>query len=59
MIGHPLHVRDLQLPAGATLLDDEDATVVAVAAPRTSEAAAEATPGAAEPEVIRQKKAEE
>lgn len=57
-IGHPLHVRDLKLPAGVTVLDDPDATVVAVAAPRTSEAAAtEAT--SAEPEVIRAKKPEE
>jgi large subunit ribosomal protein L25 len=59
-IGHPLHVRDLALPAGVTALDDADATVVAVAAPRTTEATA--TPDAvttAEPEVIRAKKPEE
>jgi large subunit ribosomal protein L25 len=60
-IGHPLHVRDLALPAGVTALDDPDATVVAVAAPRTEQAAAtpEAATTAAEPEVIRAKKPEE
>jgi large subunit ribosomal protein L25 len=59
-IGHPIHVRDLALPAGVTVLDDPDATVVAVAAPRTTEAATttEATT-TAEPEVIRAKKPEE
>src|SRR5689334_3565139 len=31
-IGHPLHVRDIQLPAGVQVLDDPDATVVAVSA---------------------------
>ena len=57
-IGHPLHVRDLTLPAGVTALDDPDATVVAVAAPKTAEAApADAAP--AEPEVLRAKKTEE
>ena len=57
-IGHPLHVRDIQLPAGVQVLDDPDATVVAVSAPKT---ATETTDGptTAEPEVIRQKKAEE
>jgi large subunit ribosomal protein L25 len=59
-IGHPLHVRDLSLPAGVTALEEPDATVVAVAAPRTEQAAATPEPGAAaEPEVIRAKKPEE
>jgi large subunit ribosomal protein L25 len=59
-IGHPLHVRDLALPAGVTALDDADATVVAVAAPRTAEATTTVeTTTAAEPEVIRAKKPEE
>ena len=59
-IGHPIHVRDLTLPAGVTVLDDPDATVVAVAAPRTTEAAATTTEATtAEPEVIRAKKPEE
>ncbi len=58
-IGHPLHVRDLQLPAGVTVLDDADATVCSVAGSKA--AASEETTAAspAEPEVIRQKKAEE
>jgi large subunit ribosomal protein L25 len=59
-IGHPLHVRDLTLPAGVTALDDPDATVVAVAAPRTAEATVvPETSIVAEPEVIRAKKPEE
>jgi large subunit ribosomal protein L25 len=58
-IGHPIHVRDLQLPAGVTVLDDADATVCSVAGSKA--AASEETTAAspAEPEVIRQKKAEE
>jgi large subunit ribosomal protein L25 len=59
-IGHPLHVRDIQLPAGVQVLDDPDATVVAVSAPKTAvDTGTEAGPTTAEPEVIRQKKAEE
>jgi large subunit ribosomal protein L25 len=59
-IGHPIHVRDLTLPAGVTVLDDPDATVVAVAAPRTTEAVVTTTEATvAEPEVIRAKKPEE
>jgi large subunit ribosomal protein L25 len=59
-IGHPLHVRDLTLPAGVTALDDPDATVVAVGAPRTAEATpTPETATVAEPEVIRAKKPEE
>jgi large subunit ribosomal protein L25 len=59
-IGHPLHVRDLPLPAGVQVLDDPDATVVAVSAPKTAvDTATETAPTTAEPEVIRQKKAEE
>jgi large subunit ribosomal protein L25 len=57
-IGHPLHVRDIQLPAGVQVLDDPDATVVAVSAPKTATETTEG-PTTAEPEVIRQKKAEE
>jgi large subunit ribosomal protein L25 len=57
-IGHPLHVRDLPLPAGVQVLDDPDATVVAVSAPKTAPEEVEA-PAAGEPEVIRQKKAED
>ena len=56
-IGHPIHVRDLKLPEGVTVLDDADATVCSVAGSKA--AASEAEGGAtAEPEVLRQKKAE-
>ena len=57
-IGHPMHVRDIVAPAGVTILDDPDATVVAVAAPKV-EVAAPDTSAPAEPEVLRAKKAEE
>jgi large subunit ribosomal protein L25 len=33
-IGHSLHIRDLPLPEGAEVMDDEDATVCIVSAPR-------------------------
>jgi large subunit ribosomal protein L25 len=60
-IGHPLHVSDLVLPAGAVALEEGTATVFAVAAPRTHEEAVVApdTTAPAEPEVIRAKKPEE
>jgi large subunit ribosomal protein L25 len=64
-IGHSYHVRDLQLPAGVTILDDEGATVCVCTAPKTVEEApaAAAVEGAeaaavAEPELIRKPKAE-
>ena len=59
-IGHSIHVRDLNLPAGAEVMDEEDATVALVSAPR---AVVEETPAAdaaaaapAEPELIRKVK---
>jgi large subunit ribosomal protein L25 len=63
-IGHGLHVGDLKLPEGVEVLDDEDATICVVTAPKAAEeapvaeaaAAAEAAP---EPELIRKPKAEE
>ena len=63
-IGHGLHVRDLKLPEGVTILDDPGATVCVCNAPKQ---VVEATPGAeaegaaavAEPELIRKTKAEE
>lgn len=64
-IGHSIHIRDLALPAGAEVMDDEDATVCIVSAPR---AIVEETPVAvvdeaaavvAEPELIRKTKAED
>ncbi|MDF1505442.1 50S ribosomal protein L25/general stress protein Ctc [Roseisolibacter sp. H3M3-2] len=57
-IGHPIHVRDLQLPSGATALTDGDATVCSVAGSKSAASDADAA-ATAEPEVIRQKKAEE
>jgi large subunit ribosomal protein L25 len=60
-IGHPVHVADLKLPAGAVAIEEATATVFAVAAPRTHEetTAAPEAASAAEPEVIRAKKPEE
>ncbi len=57
-IGDSIHVRDLKLPAGVTVLTDGDASVVVVAAPKVNatDAAADAAAAAAEPEVLRAKK---
>lgn len=62
-IGHSIHVRELSLPAGVTVLDDANATVCVCTAPKavvepvvTPEAEA-AVP--AEPELIRKPKGEE
>jgi large subunit ribosomal protein L25 len=65
-IGHSYHVRDLKLPEGVTILDDEGATVCVCTAPK---AAVEETPAAAvegaeaatpaEPELIRKPKPED
>jgi large subunit ribosomal protein L25 len=57
-VGDSIHIKDIQLPAGVTALDDADLTVFLVAAPTVVEeptAAAGAAP-TAEPEVIREKK---
>lgn len=54
-IGGSLHVRDLKIPAGVEVMDDKDASVCVVAAPRAVIEAVAATEGAetsAEPEVI-------
>lgn len=58
-LGRPMHVSDIKLPAGVTVLDDEGATVCVVAAPRVSEAAAETEETSAEPELIRKPKPDE
>jgi large subunit ribosomal protein L25 len=60
-IGHSLHIRDLKLPEGVTILDDQGATVCVVTAPKTEVVAtpAEAVPGAPEPELIRKAKEDE
>jgi large subunit ribosomal protein L25 len=63
-IGHSIHIRDLNLPAGVTVLDEAGATVCVCAAPKaaaeetTTEGAAEGGT-AAEPELIRKPKPEE
>jgi large subunit ribosomal protein L25 len=58
-VGDSIHVRDIKLPAGITVLSDPDASVVVVAAPKVNatDAAADAAAAAAEPEVLRAKKA--
>jgi len=63
-IGHSLHVGDIVLPEGVTVLDDADATICVVAVPRaiaeTPAVGVEAVPeAAAEPELIRKPKAED
>jgi large subunit ribosomal protein L25 len=57
-IGDSIHVRDLTLPVGVSVLTDPDASVVVVAAPKVNatDAAADAAAAAAEPEVLRAKK---
>lgn len=57
-VADSIHVRDLKLPAGVTVLTDADASVVVVAAPKVNatDAAADAAAAAAEPEVLRAKK---
>ena len=59
-IGDSIHVRDLTVPDGVTVISDGDATVVVVAAPKVNatDAAADAASAAAaaEPEVLRAKK---
>jgi large subunit ribosomal protein L25 len=63
-IGHSIHVSELQLPEGVEVLNEPEAPVCVVAAPRAvveeTAAAAEPVEGEAEPEVIgRGKEAEE
>jgi large subunit ribosomal protein L25 len=60
-IGHSLHVRDVPLPAGVTVLDDEDATISVIIPPRAETPAAgveTVAEPAAEPELIRKTKEE-
>ena len=59
-IGHPLHIRDLALPANIEVLDAPDATIAVVSAPKTAtETASEESSATAEPELIRKPKPEE
>ncbi|HEY4305981.1 MAG TPA: 50S ribosomal protein L25/general stress protein Ctc [Gemmatimonadaceae bacterium] len=59
-VGHSFHIRDLKLPEGVTVLDDPNATVCVVTAPKVEAVAAEGAEGsAAEPELIRKPKPED
>ena len=60
-LAQSLHVSDLPLPPGVTVLDDADATVCVVGTPRVveEEAPAEEEATGAEPELIRKPKDEE
>ncbi|HEY5218567.1 MAG TPA: 50S ribosomal protein L25, partial [Gemmatimonadaceae bacterium] len=61
-IGHGLHVRDLKLPEGVEILDEESATICTVTAPKAvvEETVVTATTEApVEPELIRKPKPEE
>ena len=57
-IGHSIHVSDLTVPAGVEILDDQEATVTTVAAPRaeTPVAGVPVVEAAPEPELIRKPK---
>ena len=60
-IGHSIHVGDVPLPAGVTLVSDAEQTVCVLSAPRTEaepEAVAE-EPAPGEPELIRKTKDED
>ena len=62
-VGESLHVRDITIPQGVTVLDDPDAGVLTIQLPRAAIEDAAATPVAedtsGEPEVIRAKKDDE
>jgi large subunit ribosomal protein L25 len=64
-VNDSVHVRDLQLPAGVTVMDEADATVCVVAPPRVeveapaAEAPVEGAETPTEPELIRKAKEEE
>jgi large subunit ribosomal protein L25 len=60
-LGESIHVSDVKVPEGVTVLDEPNAAVVVISVPRAAVEAAttEAEPTTAEPEVIRAKKPEE
>jgi len=62
-IGHSLHVSDLTIPDGIEVLDEPEATVAVVSAPKVEAEPVVAVEGAeeaaAEPELIRKTKDEE
>jgi len=60
-LNQAIHAREVTLPEGATVLDDEDLVIVHCIAPHVDEdvtAAGAAEPGSVEPELIRKEKAE-
>ena len=62
VIGHSLHVSDLKAPVGVEILDEPEATVAVVSAPKVEVepvAAVEGAEAPAEPELIRKTKADE
>ena len=62
VIGHSLHVSDLKVPEGVEILDELDATIAVVSAPKVEAEptpAPEAAEAGAEPELIRKTKDEE
>jgi large subunit ribosomal protein L25 len=60
VIGHPLHLGEITLPAGVEVVGDEEQAVVIVSAPRAQEETPTvATEAVAEPELIRKPKADE
>ncbi|HET6575725.1 MAG TPA: 50S ribosomal protein L25 [Fimbriiglobus sp.] len=60
-LGEPIHVRELTVPEGVTVLESPEAVVVHLKLPglQETEAAAPTEPGAAEPEVLTAKKPKE
>ena len=62
VIGHSLHVSDLKVPEGVEILDEPEATIAVVSAPKVEAEptpAPEAAEAGAEPELIRKTKDEE
>ena len=58
-VGQSLHVSDLKLPAGIKIADEGTLTVCVVQQPKQAPVTAADAAAAAEPEVLRQKKAED
>jgi len=62
LIGHSIHVSDLKVPEGVEVLDEADATIAVVSAPKVEAepvAVAEGAEPGAEPELIRKTKDDE
>ena len=58
-VGEALHVRDLPLPEGVTARVDADLTVIRVSAPTVQEEVSTAPTATVQPEVLKEKKADE